>query len=118
MGVVDGRRLGCEVDPRLNDLAAGDAEILTLEIGARDARWLLLPHFLILSIGGGTPLARDLPIPGLMLCPMRRTRDWAQASASITALRLRVCTVLTGFLLAVMRGDSGLGIMVACPFAC
>jgi hypothetical protein len=35
--VLDGRRFRADVDAVLDDLAAGDAEIVPLEIGARDS---------------------------------------------------------------------------------
>jgi hypothetical protein len=44
MGVLDQRRFRAEVDACLDDLAAGDAEIVLLEIGASESRRLLDRH--------------------------------------------------------------------------
>jgi hypothetical protein len=44
MGVLDERRGPAEVDEGLDDLVAGDAEIVLLEIGALDSFRLLGGH--------------------------------------------------------------------------
>jgi hypothetical protein len=41
MLVLDGRRLGTDLDAVLDDLASGNAEIMPLEIGAPESRRLL-----------------------------------------------------------------------------
>jgi hypothetical protein len=41
MPVLEGRRVWADVDAVLDDLASGEAEIVPLEIGARDSRRLL-----------------------------------------------------------------------------
>jgi hypothetical protein len=55
----------------------------------------------------------------LMLCPMRRTRDSAHGvRIDHRASNAGLHRAPRGFLLAVRPGESALGIMIACPFAC